>query len=189
MPDSHDIKVQGTSYTLKVIDNADIKPCGDCRACCTVLGVREFDKPNYQPCQHECSTGCSIYPDRPASCREYFCGWKWGLIEGDERRRPDNLGVIFDFQAFPAPGVLRAWEVRPGAASEPPARYLMQKLERKYGRPVLVIDQALGQHCNARSLPDGYWEAAALAEAEATEKARASGILDGLSGGRNEPTC
>ena len=162
MPDSHDIKVQGTSYTLKVIDNADIKPCGDCRACCTVLGVREFDKPNYQPCQHECGTGCSIYPDRPASCREYFCGWKWGLIEGDERRRPDKLGVIFDFQAFPAPGVLRAWEVRPGAASEPAARYLILKLERKYDRSVLVIDQALG------------------------EKALASGILDGLRGGQHE---
>jgi len=189
MPNSRDISVQGATYSLKVIDHSDIKPCGDCRACCTVVGVPEIDKANFQPCKHECGTGCSIYPERPGSCRNYFCGWKWGMIEGDERRRPDNLGVIFDFQAFPAPGVLRAWEVRPGAASEPPARYLMQKLERKYGRPFLVIDQALVQRCNARSLPDGYWEAAALAEAEATEKARASGILDGLSGGRNEPTC
>ena len=94
--------------------------------------------------------------------------------------------MIFDFQAFPAPGVLRAWEVRPGAASEPAARYLILKLERKYDRSVLVIDQALGEKCNARSLPDGYWEEAELAEAEATEKALASGILDGLRGGQHE---
>lgn len=186
MPDNHDIKVQGTNYTLKVLDPAEMKPCGDCRACCTVLGVREFDKPNYQPCQHECSTGCSIYPTRPESCRTYQCGWKWGLIEGDERRRPDKLGVIFDFQAFPPPGVIRALEAWPGAASDPAGRYLIQKLERKYQRQVLVIDQALGEQCNARTLPEGYWEAKERAEAEATEKALASGILDNLGGVRRE---
>ena len=77
------------------------------------------------------------------------------LEVGDDRHRPDNLGGIFDFQPFPPPGVLRASEVRPGAAAEPPARYLMQKLERKYGSPILVIDQALGQRCNAHSLSNG----------------------------------
>ena len=41
-----------------------------------------------------------------------------------------------------------------------------------------MIDQALGERCNARNLPDGYWEAAAHAEAEATEKVMASGFLD-----------
>jgi hypothetical protein len=37
--------------------------------------------------------------------------------------------------------------------------------------------RSCGEFCNARSLPDGYWEAAETAHAEATEKTMA---FDGL---------
>lgn len=79
------------------IEQIDPKPCGECKACCTTLGVEELQKGNYQPCHNECPTGCAIYDQRPNSCRAYHCGWAGRWVEGDERRRPDKLGVIFDF--------------------------------------------------------------------------------------------
>ncbi len=173
-----DLRISGTPVSLKVLNVSDIKPCDECKACCTVVGVKELKKSNYQQCQHECDSGCAIYSERPDSCREYLCGWKWGMIEGDERRRPDHLGVIFDFQPFPPPGAIRVWEVWPGAASSPRAQYLIRKLQDKYEQSVLVIDQQLGEACNIIELPDTYWKDAEQFHQEIEDKARADGLFD-----------
>lgn len=69
--------------------------CGDCQACCEILGVTELDKPHYTPCQHQCPTGCAIYQLRPKTCQIYECLWLSGAIQ-DEELRPDKLGIIFD---------------------------------------------------------------------------------------------
>jgi hypothetical protein len=141
--------IQVGRYTLHLVK--DVQPCGDCRACCTVLGVQEFDKPNYKSCEQECDKGCAIYERRPASCRSYTCLWKVGWLQGDERRRPDRLGVIFDWQ--PEHETLRVWEVWPGACREPQASYLIEKLRKKY--PVLVWTEALERQMEAEQ-PDWH---------------------------------
>jgi hypothetical protein len=106
------------------------RSCGDCQECCTTLAVNEIDKPEETPCVHLCLTGCSIYERRPGSCRSYQCAWQEGVIEGDERRRPDKLGVIFDAGIDPIHRALVAREIRPGAFEEPPARYVLDKLSQ-----------------------------------------------------------
>jgi hypothetical protein len=111
--------------------------CGPCTACCTIKGIPELAKEPYQNCQHLCAAGCSVYDQRPSSCREFECLWLQGHISGDERRRPDQLGLMFDVTGEDgAMGqVLVAWETRPGAADEPAAHYLLERMARR----VLII--------------------------------------------------
>jgi hypothetical protein len=152
-------------HTLQLVSGDQLKPCGECRACCTALAVAEFSKPNYRPCVHECDQGCAIYPDRPDSCRTYLCLWKTGWLEGDERRRPDRLGVIFDWHGMTE--TLRVWEVWPGATQEPQPAYLIQKLRKKY--PVLVWTEEM-ERAAAAEVP-GWAEVGNTAYQEAERRA------------------
>lgn len=93
------------------------RKCGSCDLCCTIypvpgitgkddrcrfarsgtvtemkVQVGEFGvdfAPSYHP-----QTGCGIYDKRPRMCRQFFCGWRLGLGEDDER--PDKTGVVLD---------------------------------------------------------------------------------------------
>jgi hypothetical protein len=91
------------------------KSCGACQACCTVVAVHEIDKPEYQKCEHQCSTGCAIYRQRPVTCRDYYCFWRMtGLPEGEDYR-PDNLRAIFDAESFTTHQVKNLEDVRRSA--------------------------------------------------------------------------
>lgn len=68
------------------------RECGECTACCTAMAIRELDKPGLEPCAHVTCQGCSIYPDRPKSCREFLCAWRAGI--GTDDQRPDRLGIV-----------------------------------------------------------------------------------------------
>jgi hypothetical protein len=52
------------------------RSCGTCNLCCKVYSIKELAKPAGRWCSH-CvrGTGCGIHPDRPRSCREFFCSW------------------------------------------------------------------------------------------------------------------
>lgn len=71
------------------------RTCGECQACCEVLGVKELEKPHLTPCKHQCPTGCAIYSLRPKTCQIYECLWLSGNLK-DEDVRPDLIGIIFD---------------------------------------------------------------------------------------------
>src|SRR5438128_2317660 len=111
------------------------RECGKCQACCTVLGIKELNKPNHTVCSHQCDSGCDIYENRPDTCRGYACLWQLGILEGDERRRPDKLGVIFDFRVEGSeyvraedPKTIQAWEVWPGAFQQSNVDWLMRQV-------------------------------------------------------------
>ncbi|HEX4146484.1 MAG TPA: hypothetical protein VHY91_23490 [Pirellulales bacterium] len=106
-----------------------IRVCGDCTACCTVMGVVELGKANYQRCLHECGR-CTIYEARPSVCRTWSCGWLLGAIEGDERRRPDRLGLMFNSEHLAGKPVTVAYEVWPGAGRQPNSKYLLGKMSQ-----------------------------------------------------------
>lgn len=72
------------------------RECGTCTACCSALPIHELSKPARQACLHVGRGGCGQYEQRPASCREFFCGWMRGELPADERYRPDQLGVLVD---------------------------------------------------------------------------------------------
>ena len=64
-----------------------IRTCGTCSLCCKLVGVDALDKPEDAWCPHVCpgQGGCSIYADRPASCRNFICAWLSGAPDfGDE---------------------------------------------------------------------------------------------------------
>lgn len=57
-------------------ETAPRNDCGNCTYCCTVMKVKELNKGAHTPCVH-CheGTGCTIYDERPESCRVYECLW------------------------------------------------------------------------------------------------------------------
>ena len=111
-----------TSYKLPQIsiDLDKSRKCGKCTACCTVLGVPELEKKHQTPCVYEKtdSCGCSIYDDRPATCKGFYCAWRLGLGTYDDR--PDKIGVVFAYQLGTkfAKRLLVVDEVRPKACLE-----------------------------------------------------------------------
>lgn len=95
------------------------RQCGECTACCTILGIEELGKPSRQPCPHECDHGCFIYGQRPASCRAFKCLW---LSDDDCRKqllhnaeRPDRCGIM---AAVAGPELIYVWEIRPGSIAK-----------------------------------------------------------------------
>lgn len=96
------------------LEARDLRTCGACNACCTVLAVREIEKATHQRCAHLAPSGqrgCAIYDARPAACQGYRCAWLDGNF-GGRPHRPDRLGVIVDTAGQGAVVVREAW---PGA--------------------------------------------------------------------------
>jgi hypothetical protein len=68
--------------------------CGDCTACCKILGVKEIAKPAGQWCP-DCKIGygCKVYHTRPESCRIFECDWlQESSFPAD--LRPDKCKVV-----------------------------------------------------------------------------------------------
>ena len=114
-------------------DTGASRSCGTCSACCTAKGVRELEKKAGVACTHvvEGSKACSIYDERPASCREYSCLWKLGAFDGFDR--PDRLGVVMEMGPGLGPvhdtGVFVAREAFPGGFQA--ADLFLYKLSQK----------------------------------------------------------
>jgi hypothetical protein len=57
------------------------------------------------------------------------------MVTGDERRRPDNVGLMFTANKY-APQLgfdyIVAWEIVPDASSTSEARYLIDRLANKH---------------------------------------------------------
>jgi len=64
---------EATSLNARV---AAGRECGTCTLCCKVAAVEEVDKRNGVWCLH-CVSGkrCTIYQQRPPSCRSFYCQW------------------------------------------------------------------------------------------------------------------
>lgn len=58
-------------------DQAELVPgrnCDGCALCCKLMSVAELDKAPLDWCRHCTSRmSCSIYPERPTECRQFFC--------------------------------------------------------------------------------------------------------------------
>lgn len=106
------------------------KSCGECTACCTVIGVEELKKDPYTKCEH-LKENCSIYEERPNSCKIFECLYLSGnLLSLDERNRPDKLGVIFTHpaQMDETLPILVVWECYEGAFYNQKVQYLIERL-------------------------------------------------------------
>ena len=101
------------------------RECGECTACCTALAVHELQKPNNEPCCH-LGAGCSIYPLRPDSCREWSCLWLQGGLT--KRCRPDRLGLVLSLDGSGCYPLVTAYETSEGAAKTARAQYVLELL-------------------------------------------------------------
>lgn len=125
--------------------------CGPCTACCHAVGVVELNKDIWTFCKHQrqgyedpSTPGCKVHDQSwsddhlygmPPTCEKYQCAWLKGIIEGDERRRPDKLGIILDENAVQHRSLgkcLSGWELWDGALNDPKVEYLLNKLGNKY---------------------------------------------------------
>lgn len=70
------------------------RDCGTCTTCCQVLRIEALDKPELTACPHM-RGGCTIYPDRPAACRDFFCGWRVLPFVGAHWFPPDSGMMVF----------------------------------------------------------------------------------------------
>lgn len=114
--------------------------CGECTACCTLLGVPELEKARYTPCEHDTGKSCGIYEQRPPSCRAFQCIWLQGLVPLEER--PDKTGIIWSV-TVPKPGKPQypvAMEVTDGASKVEPALSMILKVTER--TPVIIVNSS-----------------------------------------------
>jgi len=72
------------------------RECGDCNLCCKLPMIKEenFYKKEYTWCKN-CDvggTGCTIYNDRPKTCKTFICGWLEGSVPLEWK--PNKVGFI-----------------------------------------------------------------------------------------------
>jgi hypothetical protein len=85
---------------MKRRQTAVTRKCGECRACCVVLGFdarpgeAPFAKPAGIACPHLCPSGCGIYTQRPPVCIRFQCAWLQ-VPSLPASLRPDRCGVLF----------------------------------------------------------------------------------------------
>lgn len=120
------------------------RECGPCTACCVLPRVQPElgsplpdGKPGYTKCQHLTAggfttAGCGCYALRPEVCRGFTCAWRGGILAGDERRRPDRLGIMVTTEEFRSKHVIEAWELWPFALRDHPGRGLLESLTQQY---------------------------------------------------------
>jgi uncharacterized cysteine cluster protein YcgN (CxxCxxCC family) len=73
------------------------RTCGDCSLCCKLVGIDELHKPAGSWCPH-CDPGngrCTIYADRPAECRSFYCSWLISPNLGPEWRPTKCKMVLY----------------------------------------------------------------------------------------------
>ena len=88
------------------------RSCGECSLCCTTHGVPAINKSIGEKCkfQHDQPLGCSIYANRPLSCRNYKCAQLEGLAPDDAK--PSVTGIVIDSSTvslFGAESPLMVW--------------------------------------------------------------------------------
>jgi len=94
------------------------RECGDCSLCCKVLRIPELDKPKDAWCSNfAAGAGCSIYADRPASCRDFVCRWLADPSMGPEWK-PSVCKLVLDTKpgllvVHADPAVSKPWRVEP----------------------------------------------------------------------------
>lgn len=74
-----------------------MRQCGDCQLCCTLVPVRDIDKPAGKRCKHQrFGKGCAIYGRHPIDCQLWSCVWLTEPEQLRDMRRPDRAGYCID---------------------------------------------------------------------------------------------
>ncbi|PHR94810.1 MAG: hypothetical protein COA78_31475 [Blastopirellula sp.] len=117
--------------------------CGDCTACCSRLPisagiVSPEQKLAGTDCPHQCSSGCSIYQDRPSICQSFECSWitqkNW-----EAGWRPDHVGLLcLEENLSETCKGAAIYEIRRGALSTPDGIEIFQQIKKRTDMVVLI---------------------------------------------------
>lgn len=115
------------------------RSCGECQACCEIVGVKSLGKPYQRRCEYQCPTGCAIYNARPTECVDYECLWKMHHEMPDDTR-PDKSGILLQWdKGIGGTMTLHVYETRPGAVFEMPHELAAWIDERSKQKDVLIV--------------------------------------------------
>jgi len=105
------------------------RSCGKCKVCCTIMKVEELGKPRGTTCEMLGAEGCSVYNQRPSSCRAFECLWLKGF--GSNGHRPDRSNVLVHAEDSPELGnIIVVNETKPGGYRNTKAKQVMKKLRQ-----------------------------------------------------------
>lgn len=126
------------------------RACGRCTACCVRLSipagvVAAGPKTEGRPCPLLGACGCSVYPSRPAICRDFVCTW---LKSPDwpPEWRPDRVGLLCITETLGESliGAL-VYELHPGALQSSAAAAMVKRLRDACDFVVTVTESGLRQ--------------------------------------------
>ncbi|MGQ9372000.1 hypothetical protein [Azospirillum sp. ST 5-10] len=116
------------------MDEANKRTCGDCTLCCKLMGVPELKKPAARWCDAcDRGSGCTVYAERPPSCRNFECFWLMDEAFPDDLR-PDRIHALAWFNDTPDSAVLHVDPAHPRALRSAPVDALIQALLKVYAR-------------------------------------------------------
>ncbi len=130
--------------------------CGACTVCCRELTIDDpvLRKPAATPCAH-CvpGQGCSVHASRPATCRDWHCGWRLLPWLGDALR-PDRSGLLVLVEAAGDAGqgalvfnvVPAAADAGAEAVARPASLDVLGALVRENVPVFLGVKDATGRH-------------------------------------------
>jgi len=128
------------------------KQCGACGLCCKTMVIAELKKPKDSWCPNFArGRGCTIYADRPQSCRDFTCFWLLDPAMGPEWK-PDKCKMVLDARqdwlvVHVDPAVQGPWR------QEPYFSYLTEMAGRNIARGARVLVMERGR--TIIILPDG----------------------------------
>jgi uncharacterized protein len=103
-----------------------------------MMAVPELYKPAWSGCPNcALGIGCKVYPDRPQSCRDFFCGWIMAPYMGPELK-PDQCHVIF-FQPDRHTIVANCNPDRPDAWRAPQVIDMLHLLARNFADRIVLV--------------------------------------------------
>jgi len=153
--------------------NAFNRRCGECTLCCKLIPVAELRKPANKKCKHQrFGVGCTIYEDRPHSCRYWSCGWLADPTTAG-LSRPDRahycIDIVPDYVRFiptgggevvPVP-VVQVWcdPSFPHAHEDPALRSYLAGVAERHGMAALIrFSERDAFTLFAPALTGGGWE-------------------------------
>lgn len=92
----------------------NFRPCGDCTICCSGALVGEANGHQFgqgKKCHYLVQEKCTIYNDRPETCRKYFCAWSQGIFP--EWMKPNQCGVMVSVEGQYPNQYLKVVELSP----------------------------------------------------------------------------
>lgn len=105
------------------------RSCGRCSECCTHLSIEELGKPQNVTCSSVSRDGCTVYAERPHSCRTFKCFWLLGF--GKPADRPDRSKLMVYPQHTKLGETMVVWETTEGGLRTPKAKNLLKRLRRE----------------------------------------------------------